>query len=67
MISLLRMAVERGITFFDTAQGKKMTINVLGYAAQSAKDALAPHRFVRRDPRATNQNFASLSTKRRSS
>ena len=67
IISLLRMAVERGITFFDTAQGKKMTINVLGYAAQSAKVALAPHRFVRRDPRATNQNFASLSTKRRSS
>ena len=65
MISLLRMAVERGITFFDTAQGKKMTINVLGYAAQSAKDALAPHRFVRRDPRATNRNFASLSTKHR--
>jgi alcohol dehydrogenase (NADP+) len=28
-----------------------MTMNVLGYAAQSAKDALAPHRFVRRDPR----------------
>ena len=29
-----------------------MTTNVLGYAAQSAKDALAPHRFVRRDLRA---------------
>ena len=29
-----------------------MTMNVLGYAAQSARDALAPHRFVRRDPRA---------------
>ena len=28
-----------------------MTMNVLGYAAQSPKDALAPHRFVRRDPR----------------
>ncbi len=28
-----------------------MTMNVLGYAAQSAKAALARHRFVRRDPR----------------
>ncbi|MBF0505461.1 MAG: NAD(P)-dependent alcohol dehydrogenase [Nitrospirae bacterium] len=28
-----------------------MTLNVLGYAAQSARDALAPYRFVRRDPR----------------
>jgi uncharacterized zinc-type alcohol dehydrogenase-like protein len=28
-----------------------MTMNVLGYAAQSAKAALAPYRFVRRDPR----------------
>lgn len=28
-----------------------MTMNVLGYAAQSAKDALAPYRFTRRDPR----------------
>ncbi len=28
-----------------------MTMNVRGYAAQSAKDALAPYRFVRRDPR----------------
>jgi uncharacterized zinc-type alcohol dehydrogenase-like protein len=28
-----------------------MTMDVLGYAAQSAYDALAPHRFVRRDPR----------------
>ena len=28
-----------------------MTMNVIGYAAQSAKDALAPHRFVRRDQR----------------
>ena len=28
-----------------------MTMNVHGYAAQSAKDALASHRFVRRDPR----------------
>jgi uncharacterized zinc-type alcohol dehydrogenase-like protein len=30
---------------------RTMTMNVLGYAAQSAKDALAPYRFVRRDPR----------------
>ena len=28
-----------------------MTMNVLGYAAPSAKNPLAPHRFVRRDPR----------------
>ena len=28
-----------------------MSMNVLGYAAQSAKDALAPYRFSRRDPR----------------
>ena len=28
-----------------------MTMKVRGYAAQSAKDALAPHRFVRRDQR----------------
>jgi uncharacterized zinc-type alcohol dehydrogenase-like protein len=28
-----------------------MTMNVLGYAVQSAKAALAPYRFVRRDPR----------------
>lgn len=28
-----------------------MTMNVLGYAAQSEKDALAPHGFARRDPR----------------
>lgn len=28
-----------------------MTMNVLGYAAQSAKDALSPYRFVRRNPR----------------
>lgn|SRR5208283_402115 len=28
-----------------------MTMNVLGYAAQSAKAALAPHHFERRDPR----------------
>jgi uncharacterized zinc-type alcohol dehydrogenase-like protein len=36
-------------------KGKKtMTTKVLGYAAQSAKDALAPHRFVRRDPRAND-------------
>jgi alcohol dehydrogenase (NADP+) len=31
-----------------------MTMQVRGYAAQSAKDALAPHRFVRRDPRAND-------------
>jgi uncharacterized zinc-type alcohol dehydrogenase-like protein len=29
-----------------------MSMNILGCAAQSAKDALAPHRFVRREPRA---------------
>lgn len=29
-----------------------MTLNVLGYAVHSATDDLAPHRFVRRDPRA---------------
>ncbi|MFI5303655.1 MAG: NAD(P)-dependent alcohol dehydrogenase [Nitrospiria bacterium] len=28
-----------------------MTINVLGYAAKAAKDALVPYRFVRREPR----------------
>jgi uncharacterized zinc-type alcohol dehydrogenase-like protein len=28
-----------------------MTMNVLGYATRSAKDALAPHRFERRGPR----------------
>jgi alcohol dehydrogenase (NADP+) len=28
-----------------------MTMNILGYAAQSAKDALAPHRFLRREAR----------------
>jgi uncharacterized zinc-type alcohol dehydrogenase-like protein len=28
-----------------------MTTNVIGYAAQSAKDSLAPFRFERRDPR----------------
>ena len=28
-----------------------MTTNILGFAAHSAKDALTPHRFVRRDPR----------------
>jgi len=28
-----------------------MAMNVLGYAAQSAKSALAPHRFARREPR----------------
>jgi alcohol dehydrogenase (NADP+) len=26
-------------------------MNIMGYAAQSAKDVLAPHRFMRRDPR----------------
>jgi len=31
-----------------------MTMNVLGYAAQSAKDALAPYRFARRNPRAND-------------
>ena len=29
----------------------KMTTNVLAYAAQSAKDDLAPYRIDRRDPR----------------
>lgn len=29
-----------------------MSLNVLGFAAQSADSALAAHRFVRRDPRA---------------
>ena len=29
-----------------------MAMNLRGYAAQSAKDALAPHHFTRRDPRA---------------
>ena len=29
-----------------------MTLNMRGYAAQSATTALAPFRFVRRDPRA---------------
>jgi len=28
-----------------------MTMNVLGYAAQTAKDAIAPYLFVRREPR----------------
>ena len=32
--------------------GKTMTMNVLGYAAQSAKDTLAPYRIMRRGPRA---------------
>ncbi len=31
-----------------------MTTNVLGYATHSAKDALAPHRFERREPRAND-------------
>ncbi|HYQ40165.1 MAG TPA: NAD(P)-dependent alcohol dehydrogenase [Pseudomonas sp.] len=31
-----------------------MTLKVLGYAAQSATDALAPFRFERRDPRASD-------------
>src|SRR5512143_3484853 len=30
---------------------EKMSMNVLGYAAQSAKDALAPYHFERREPR----------------
>jgi alcohol dehydrogenase (NADP+) len=33
-------------------KGKQLTMNVLGYAASSAKAALAPYRFVRRDTRA---------------
>lgn len=31
-----------------------MTMNLLGYAVQSAQDALAPYRFTRRDPRAND-------------
>lgn len=31
-----------------------MTMNLLGYATQSAKDALTPYRFTRRDPRAND-------------
>ena len=31
-----------------------MTMNVFGYATQSAKDALAPYRFERREPRAND-------------
>jgi alcohol dehydrogenase (NADP+) len=31
-----------------------MTMNVLGYATPSAKDALAPYRFERREPRAND-------------
>jgi len=31
-----------------------MTMNVIGYAEQSAKDALVPYRFVRRHPRAND-------------
>lgn len=31
-----------------------MAMNVLGYAVQSAHDALAPYRFIRRDPRAND-------------
>lgn len=31
-----------------------MTLNVLGYAAKSATDALEPYHFTRRDPRATD-------------
>ena len=31
-----------------------MTMNLLGYAAPSAKAPLAPHRFTRRDPRAND-------------
>jgi uncharacterized zinc-type alcohol dehydrogenase-like protein len=30
---------------------KAMTLNIRGYAAQTATSALAPHNFVRRDPR----------------
>lgn len=37
-----------------------MTMNVRGYAAQSAKDALAPHSFVRRDPRANDVGIEIL-------
>ncbi|TCV96616.1 NAD(P)-dependent alcohol dehydrogenase [Biostraticola tofi] len=29
-----------------------MSLNILGYAAQSSESALGPHQFVRRDPRA---------------
>jgi len=32
-----------------------MRMNVLGYAAQSAKSALAPYRFERREPRADDK------------
>src|SRR3982074_1103790 len=31
-----------------------MTMNVLGYATHSPKDALAPYRFERREPRAND-------------
>jgi alcohol dehydrogenase (NADP+) len=39
---------------------KSMTINVLGYAAQSATDALAPFRFERRNPRADDVEIEIL-------
>ena len=32
-------------------RNKRMTINVIGYAAHSSTDALVPYRFDRRDPR----------------
>ncbi len=37
-----------------------MTMNVLGYAVQSSKDALAPHRFERREPRANDVTIEIL-------
>lgn len=37
-----------------------MTMNVLGYAAHSAKGALAPYRFVRRDPRADDMEVIRI-------
>jgi alcohol dehydrogenase (NADP+) len=37
-----------------------MTMNVLGYAAQSAKDVLAHYRFVRRDPRADDMEVIRI-------
>lgn len=37
-----------------------MTMNVLGYAAKSAQDALAPYRFMRRDPRANDVEIEIL-------
>jgi|GEM_PF-3655843 len=32
-----------------------MTMQVLGYAVRSAKDALAPYSFVHRDPRPSDK------------